>query len=376
MVTYSISKTNANIGETITLSRSGNLNGITFTFWIIDLQPSDYSLTFDTLLDIGKEFEIQDVLSTTVTIDDNHTIAHTLTPISVSVPTVQYINSIYTTPIYQMQGDSMFTMNIGEPIEVNFNRNIYNQLKFLINRWTKGKEDKTNKVTSISSSSTNTQYPSAKAVNNAIKPKTIQNGDDLDDYYGLDMVGEYYCPTDTIAQSLTNSPVDIAFTMKVEYTGYNGNGVKQTVSEYAYGSSYFRTLYYDTTNDTVINGGWKKWYENTNWQNLSFSSGYGNYDSSHPVRYKRMNKIVHIEGIFKNTNAIASGSSVQIGTITDTTCRPPYDQYSLQQGSNKNFFLLVITSSGAVKLERYGTNANAQTTAGAWLHCNMTWFVD
>ena len=42
MVTYSISKTNANIGETITLSRSDNVQVLNITFWVIDLQPSDY----------------------------------------------------------------------------------------------------------------------------------------------------------------------------------------------------------------------------------------------------------------------------------------------------------------------------------------------
>lgn len=146
MATYSISKANADIGETITLSRSENLNGMTFTFWIIDLQPSDYSFSIGTplsnskcLSNIGKLFATHNELSTTVTISNNHTIAHTLTPITISVPTPLYLNSIYTTPIWEMYGSSTFTVDIGEPIEVNFNRNIYNQLKFLVNRWTKGK---------------------------------------------------------------------------------------------------------------------------------------------------------------------------------------------------------------------------------------------
>ena len=40
-----------------------------------------------------------------------------------------------------------------------------------------GKEDKTNKVTSISASSTDTQYPSAKAVWNLFN--SIVNGDEV-----------------------------------------------------------------------------------------------------------------------------------------------------------------------------------------------------
>ena len=162
MVTYSIDKTSADIGETVTLSRSENIGTITFTYWIIDLQPSDYDFAFLTnplsnpkcLSSMGKLFKSHSELSATVTIEDNHTIAHTLTPITVSTPTTQYLTTMSITPINELQQSSTFTVDIGEPIEVNFNRNIYNQLKFLVNRWTKGKEDNSNKVTSISSSST------------------------------------------------------------------------------------------------------------------------------------------------------------------------------------------------------------------------------
>lgn len=186
MVTYSIDKTNANIGETITLSRSENEDTVTVTFWFIDLQPSDYGFPLGNpfsstkcLANIGKLFATQISLSETVTIEDNHTIAHTLTPITLSAPTTQYINSVYTTPIYELQGNSNIAMDIGEPIEVNFNRNIYNQLKFLVNRWTKGKEDNSNKVTIISSSSTDTQYPSAKLLYNQLAEKLDKEEDNL-----------------------------------------------------------------------------------------------------------------------------------------------------------------------------------------------------
>lgn len=44
-----------------------------------------------------------------------------------------------------------------------------------------GKEDTTNKTTSLSSSSTNTQYPSAKAVYDALQ--SIDDGMDVEDFY-------------------------------------------------------------------------------------------------------------------------------------------------------------------------------------------------
>ena len=153
-----------------------------------------------------------------------------------------------------------------------------------------GKEDKTNKVTSISSSSTDTEYPSAKAVYSYAEPKI----------------------------------------------------------------------------------------EDTGWQNISFSSGYQNYSSSTPVRYRRIGKIVHLEGKFKNNSATTPGQNgVVFGNITDSTCFPTYEQHSLQQGSGADKFLLGITPDGQLYWGRYGTTSvSTQAGASTWLHCYATWFVD
>jgi len=64
----------------------------------------------------------------------------------------------------------------------------------------------------------------------------ITNGADLDNY---STPGNYYASTDAIAISLSNSPANGAFTMKVEYA--NGTGYpRQTIRQYDTGTLYTR----------------------------------------------------------------------------------------------------------------------------------------
>lgn len=114
------------------------------------------------------------------------------------------------------------------------------------------------------------------------------------------------------------------------------------------------------------------------WQNVIFESGFQNYDTNHPVRYRRIGKIVHLEGIIKNTNAFTPGTTEQkVAFIDDVYCRPSYPQTALMQGSDGNKFLLTINPTGDIDVSRYGTTtATTEVTAGRWLNCYATWMVE
>lgn len=162
-----------------------------------------------------------------------------------------------------------------------------------------GKEKSSNKVTSISSSNTDTQYPSAKATYNALNTKA------------------------------------------------NINHTHENISD-------------------------------SGWQNVIFESGFQNYDTNHPVRYRRIGKIVHLEGIIKNTNAFTPGTTEKkVAFIDDVYCRPSYPQTALMQGSDGNKFLLTINPTGDIDVSRYGTTtATTEVTAGRWLNCYATWMIE
>lgn len=203
--------------------------------------------------------------------------------------------------------------------------------------------------------------------------KEIVENEDLNDYTE---VGMYYCSANSTVSTLSNCPTPYAFSMLVEYNGAYDNGVKQTLTVYSASQvTWQRTLW--TVNGTFNTSGWKLIYEDTGWKSITNASGFSTYDSNgSPTRYRRIGKIVHIEGIFKNSSKLASGSSTTMGTISDTSCRPQKDQYALMQGSGKSFFLLKVQPNGQIHIERYGSTSNQETGSGSWLHCFITYFVE
>ena len=112
-----------------------------------------------------------------------------------------------------------------------------------------------NKVTAIDSSSTDAQYPSAKAVYDFKQPVAIPENDDLNNY---NETGIYKCIGSDIAATLSNSPVTVAFGLYVENNGtYDGTGVVQILKEYSKPREWRRTFY--TDNSTFNTSGWKGW---------------------------------------------------------------------------------------------------------------------
>ena len=171
MTDYSISSTNWSVGDTITVT-SSNASGVGFTGWIINFNEDDYDYGLKNLDSRGKLFAISNSPNNTLDVDiiDAHSRIYTLTPVTITVGSSQQMGYAIK-PISECLETSEVTVNIGTTITVTMNHNIYTKLKYLVNRWTRYKEDKSNKVTSISSSSTHAQYPSAKLMYNQLGTK-------------------------------------------------------------------------------------------------------------------------------------------------------------------------------------------------------------
>ena len=207
---------------------------------------------------------------------------------------------------------------------------------------------------------------------------------DLNDYNHTGFYACYLSSTDF--QTVQNCPVTGGFSLLVEENRtFNNSGYKQTLTTWGRNGKpqvYIRTYVYDDVFSNpaqTITSGWQLWYEDTGWQDVTFSSGYSNYyTSSDKVQYRRIGKIVHIQGIFKNTSAVTPGQTqVKFATISDTSCRPSTTQYQLQQASGANKFLLSVHPDGSLKWERHGTTTTTQQVgSGSWNHCNITYMVD
>lgn len=243
------------------------------------------------------------------------------------------------------------------------------------------KENVSNKVTSISSSSTNAQYPSAKCVYDMFQPIPISENTDLNDYTE---VGVYYCnlqPTEL--ETLINAPSDVTsegngFCLFVENTNVYGNGVKQTLTTFVKSNTFVRNFWTDN-NDNYRDTGWKPVYEDTGWKDVTFPTGFGHHSETDRVRYRRVGKVVELRGAVKNTNQLSLSSTdttFTLATIGDTSCRPSKRIVYRQQGSQMNTFLLIIGTDGAISLSRYGTTSVTNVPASSWLNVHTTFLVD
>ena len=120
--------------------------------------------------------------------------------------------------------------------------------------------------------------------------------------------------------------------------------------------------------------------DDTGWETVSLiSSKFEHYNSDSILRCRRIGKIVHIRGAVKNKKQITFSSNDDftniIGSIKEEF-RPPRAERIIQQGSDKNNFLLNIGSNGDIVIARYGDTKLKSVPAGSWLNCFITYFID
>ena len=103
---------------------------------------------------------------------------------------------------------------------------------------------------------------------------------------------------------------------------------------------------------------------------------FSNYGDSQSVKYRRVGKVVTIQGIVKSNATILAGGSGNIFTLPDGY-KPSSTIYKLCQGSYSNHWLLTVSSNGSVTLNRYskgGTYVDLSTDA--WLPFYCTFMID
>lgn len=103
---------------------------------------------------------------------------------------------------------------------------------------------------------------------------------------------------------------------------------------------------------------------------------FSNYGDSQSVKYRKVGKLVTIQGIVKSNATILAGGSGNIFTLPDGY-KPSSTIYKLCQGSYSNHWLLTVSSNGSVTLNRYsqgGTYVDLSTDE--WLPFYCTFMVD
>lgn len=232
ILSTTVTPTTAYLGETVTLTSevSETISSSHLAMWIIDFDETTDSSTMiweflnqDRVLNYEwSPFVHKMDMSSEVQINGSMLGEHTLTFI---LGQGQGGISIANNP-------ELFT--ISDPINVSFKMHLYDKVKKLGNQWfylkdeintlLGGKEDNANKVTSLSSSSTDTQYPSAKAVYDTIETKidklqrTVTTFNPRDYVVGEDD-GANWANDDTVALPTRGNTITFNFTDMLNDTG-------------------------------------------------------------------------------------------------------------------------------------------------------------
>ena len=114
----------------------------------------------------------------------------------------------------------------------------------------------------------------------------------------------------------------------------------------------------------------------TNWEEVTFKTGYSAYNSVTSVYVRRIGDVVEIQGIAKVTeNHSATTTKTPFATIPAKYC-PSKDVNVMQLGKMKNVYNLTILPNGEVCWSRYGTTSSVDVNANSYLYVHATWTIE
>lgn len=124
-------------------------------------------------------------------------------------------------------------------------------------------------------------------------------------------------------------------------------------------------------------------HEDTGWIDALLQNGFEEYNNSYTPRYRRLGKLVVVQGAVKPTGSTAqtqlnSGGDAGSPMFTlPVGFRPSHRVANVQQGSSYAIWHLIVHTNGAVVGSRYRTGATAGgAIAGSWLPFHVTYLID
>ena len=114
----------------------------------------------------------------------------------------------------------------------------------------------------------------------------------------------------------------------------------------------------------------------TDWEEVTFKTGYSAYNSSTSVYVRRIGDVVEIQGVAKFTaNQSATTTPTPFATIPVKYC-PSKNVNVMQLGMSKNVYRLTIQPNGEVCWSRYGTTSSVDVKSGSYLYVHATWTIE
>ncbi|WP_407453579.1 hypothetical protein [Methanobrevibacter sp.] len=117
----------------------------------------------------------------------------------------------------------------------------------------------------------------------------------------------------------------------------------------------------------------------TGWQNCSYESGFGAYNTTYSgLQVRRINGVVHLRGTVTNASAFTptGDTSHRIG-IMPSGYAPSHPEIFLCQGSGTNRFIIYISNNRGIYLSRYTSSTvyNETVPQSSWINIYATWFL-
>lgn len=115
----------------------------------------------------------------------------------------------------------------------------------------------------------------------------------------------------------------------------------------------------------------------TGWQDISFNTGWTQYDSTtYPCQYRKIGKLVEIRGLAKPSST-QSTSPFNIATLP-TGYRPSSPVFTYRNGFANYHFVLTIDTNGDMKIDRYynGNTSQSSATTSQMFTLNCMYMVD
>ena len=114
----------------------------------------------------------------------------------------------------------------------------------------------------------------------------------------------------------------------------------------------------------------------TDWEEVTFKTGYSAYNSTNSVYVRRIGDVVEIQGLVKFTqNQSATTKKTPFATIPNEYA-PSKDVEVMQLGVQKNVYNLTIQHNGNVCWSRYGTTSSVGVNSGGYLYVHATWTIE
>ena len=113
----------------------------------------------------------------------------------------------------------------------------------------------------------------------------------------------------------------------------------------------------------------------SDWQEVTFESGYSRYNNSTSVYIRRKGDIVELAGVWKTTSKkSASSNPTPFASIPDEL-KPTKSISVICPGQGKHTYRLTVDTDANLKWSQYGTTTSIDLETGRFGHACCTWII-